>query len=208
MSNDRPLSETNFVVLDIETTGLDPAEHRILRIQAVRISGLAIDPQEQSWLVSPGPDLEIPSATWEAVDLDPEQVRVAKSFAEVLPEIQRVVGEHPVAGHNLLEFGLPFLLSEIRRAGTGRWQPTPTIDTKLIARNLRPRLRPLTLRRCVDAFVPGADAGRDASPSSAAGLAAALFAAQLRELAQRGVRTLGELHAFVGVGTPALLGSP
>ena len=197
MANDRPVSDTVFVVLDIETTGLDPEEHRILRVQAVQVSCLAIDSEDRSWLVNPGLDLEIPSAAWEAVDLDREQVRKAQTFAEVLPEVRRFVGECPVAGHNLLAFDLPFLLNEIRRAGMRRWLPTPVIDTKLIAQKLRPRLRTPTLRRCAEEFVPAADAGRDASPSSDASLAAALLIAQLLELTEHGVGTLGELRAFV-----------
>ena len=112
--NATPLIALDAVVIDTETTGLDPAEARIVEIAAIRIAGgrLSADEIFQS-LVSPG--ISIPAAATAIHHIDDAKVAGAPRFAEVWPAFVDFIGGAVVIGHTI-GFDLAVLQRECQRA--------------------------------------------------------------------------------------------
>lgn len=58
-AGDQPLKSQRFIVLDLETTGLNPAKDKVIAIGAVAIDGLAIPLSDQFDLILRRPELDI-----------------------------------------------------------------------------------------------------------------------------------------------------
>jgi DNA polymerase-3 subunit epsilon/ATP-dependent DNA helicase DinG len=94
-----------YVSLDIETTGLDPERDAILEVGAVRFKGSRIF-DTYSTLIDP--NRPIPYKIQELTGIKPADIEGAPSLPDVLPELNRFVGDSPVIGHNI-SFDLAFL---------------------------------------------------------------------------------------------------
>jgi DNA polymerase-3 subunit epsilon/ATP-dependent DNA helicase DinG len=95
-----------FVSLDIETTGLDPDRDAILEIGVVKFRG---DDVLDEWDAIIDPARPIPAKITELTGITPEMVqREAISLWGGLREVQRIVGNAPIIGHNI-GFDLGFL---------------------------------------------------------------------------------------------------
>ena len=96
---------SDFVSLDIETTGLDYQKDAITEIGAVRFNERRIE-AEFSTLVNPG--RPIPAMITQLTGISDLMVRDAPPIREVLPDLVDFVGNAPVIGHNI-RFDLAFL---------------------------------------------------------------------------------------------------
>jgi DNA polymerase III epsilon subunit family exonuclease len=94
----------SIVAIDLETTGLDPAQDSVIEIGAVRFRGPRIE-AEWSTLVNPGRPL--PPYITQLTGISDAMVAGAR-LARVLPELIEFVGDLPLLGHNLA-FDLRFL---------------------------------------------------------------------------------------------------
>src|SRR5436305_14535416 len=113
--NAAPLIALDAVILDTETTGLDPASARIVEIGAVRlVSGRVNEADAFQRLVRP--DVPIPPAASDFHHIDDAKVANAPRFAEVWPELSEYIGSSIVIGHTL-GFDLALLKSECERSG-------------------------------------------------------------------------------------------
>lgn len=103
-----------YVVIDLETTGLDAEKDEILKVGAVRV--IHQQPAETfSALVCPRGS--IPEAVSGLTGITAEMAaREGKKIDEVLKALWDFVGQSPVVGHNL-DFDLAFLKKESARAG-------------------------------------------------------------------------------------------
>lgn len=118
-----------LVALDLETTGLDPANDSIIEFGAVRLkNGEIVD--ELAILIDPG--FSIPTETTLITGIRTEDVRGKPSIASVLSQIQSFVGQSPVIGHNV-EFDMGFLRQQ------GLFKSHATIDTYDLASVLLPQ---------------------------------------------------------------------
>ena len=97
--NATPLIALDAVVIDTETTGLDPADARIVEVGAVRIQGGRILDGTYSHLVRPG--IPIPKASTAIHHIDDSKVAGAPTFAEIWPEMKKLIGESIVIGHTI-----------------------------------------------------------------------------------------------------------
>jgi DNA polymerase III epsilon subunit family exonuclease len=100
-----------LTVFDVETTGLDPHQgHRIIEIGGVRVeNGTILRESTFSQLVNP--EREIP---WEAKQIHrirDEEVNIAPTIDQVLPEFLRFAEGSLLVAHNA-EFDLSFLNRE------------------------------------------------------------------------------------------------
>ena len=86
ISNAALLIALDAVVLDTETTGLDPTSARIVEIGAVRLVGGRVEPAN-SFQRLVRPDVPIPSASTAIHQVDDAKVANASRFAEVWPEL-------------------------------------------------------------------------------------------------------------------------
>jgi DNA polymerase-3 subunit epsilon len=95
----------NFVVLDFETTGLDPIYDEIIEVGAIRVSNGIID-SEFSTLVKP--DGKISSFVTDLTGITNKMVTDAPKIQDVLPSLLKFIGDSVVLGHNV-HFDINFL---------------------------------------------------------------------------------------------------
>jgi DNA polymerase-3 subunit epsilon/ATP-dependent DNA helicase DinG len=94
-----------LVVIDIETTGLDPQRDTIIEIGAVRFNGRRIE-DEWSTLINPG--RVIPPFITGITGITNQMVAHAPPLSAVLSELADFVSDLPIVGHNV-RFDLSFL---------------------------------------------------------------------------------------------------
>ncbi len=120
-----PVRSPQLVVLDTETTGLDPAHSRIVDIGAVRLGPDLRVADRFATLVDPGAPL--PLQIKRLLGLDDTSLAGAPSFPEAFAQLREFVGDALVAGHNV-GFDRDHLAAEARRAGLpalgARWFDT------------------------------------------------------------------------------------
>jgi DNA polymerase-3 subunit epsilon len=104
----------DIVVFDLETTGLDVDEDRIVQFAAVRLDESGEEVDSLKLLINPGIPIS-PEAS--AVNrLTDEMVTDAPSFREVVGDVLDFLGHHDLCGHNMIAFDLPLLRAEVARA--------------------------------------------------------------------------------------------
>ena len=123
------------IVIDTETTGLDPASgHRIVEIAAVELMHHV--PTGRKFHCYINPERDMPADAFAVHGLDSEFLAGFPPFAAVAEEFAVFVGGDPLVAHNA-EFDLAFLNAELQRAG--RAQLTGGIvDTLALARKRFP----------------------------------------------------------------------
>ena len=132
---DLALDAVEFVVLDVETTGLSPTRHRLIEVAAMIVQGDQTRDIFQT-LINPGK--RIPDFISRFTGITQEMVKGAPNAEKVLPELLQFVGRRIIVGHNV-GFDLGFLGYEAER---GHWFfPTDGIDTMQLARRFLPGIR-------------------------------------------------------------------
>ncbi|MBE3571500.1 MAG: DEAD/DEAH box helicase family protein [Moorella humiferrea] len=121
-----------YVVLDVETTGLDPNCDQIIEIAAIRLEKGQITGRLHT-LINPG--RSIPPHIQKLTGIDDAMVRHAPSLTEVLPHLLDLMGDAIPAGHNG-QFDLAFLNKAF---GNSSWH-RPLLDTLTLSRILYPCL--------------------------------------------------------------------
>ena len=185
--NATPLIALDAIVLDTETTGLDPASARIVEIGAVRLVGGRIDPANAFHRLV-RPDVPIPPAASAINQIDDAKVANASRFAEVWPELTEYIGGSIVIGHTL-GFDLAVLKRECERSGfvfRRQW----LLDTRLLAQVAEPNLAEFTLEALANWL--GVELTQRHSALGDARSTARIFAALVPKLRDGGIRTLGE----------------
>src|SRR5206468_4340910 len=99
------LDETDFVVLDTETTGLRPGPDRIIEVAGIRLRGGEAMDSFQS-LVNPG--RRLPSFIVKFTGITQEMVSSAPSAAQVFPDFFTFIEGATLVGHNV-GFDIGFL---------------------------------------------------------------------------------------------------
>ena len=127
----RPLLETTFVVLDLETTGLSATTDRITEIGAVKVRGGEVLGELRTFV---HPERPIPAAVTAVTGIDDSMVRDAPTITAVLPSVLRFIEGGVFVAHNAA-FDLGFLRAAADRLDLGPVQP-PVVDTARLARRL------------------------------------------------------------------------
>lgn len=94
-----------YVVLDLETTGLDPSWDNIIELAAIKFTNGYEEARFQS-LVNPGG--EIDSFITDLTGITNEMLMTAPSIQEILPEFIDFIGDRTVLGHNV-NFDINFI---------------------------------------------------------------------------------------------------
>ncbi|WAH39680.1 exonuclease domain-containing protein [Alicyclobacillus fastidiosus] len=125
----------NYVVFDIETTGLDPSNHEIIEVGAVRIRDGAIADTFHHLV---RPRQSIPEEISRLTGIDDGMVADAESADEILPKLLQFIGDDTLVAHNL-SFDAPFLQHKLDDLGYTLLRPDG-LCTLVLARALFPTL--------------------------------------------------------------------
>lgn len=107
------VSELNFCVIDLETTGGNQSRDQIIEIGMVKIKNLEIC-DEKSFLINP--KMDIPSFIQKLTSIKDSDVKDAPIIDDVIDEILEFIGDDIIVAHNI-SFDLPFLNSVLKRLG-------------------------------------------------------------------------------------------
>jgi len=134
------LKDTEFSVLDVETTGLSARNNRVIEIGIVKVKNLKIT-DKYTTLINPGCD--IPYFITQLTGISNTDVAYSPSFYDTAEEIEEFIGNSIVSGHNL-SFDEGFLSYEFIRNG---YEPLSnlTVCTLKLARKIFPSLKSKSL---------------------------------------------------------------
>jgi DNA polymerase-3 subunit epsilon len=124
------------IVLDTETTGLDPFEgHRIVEIGCVELVNCI--PTGRVWHGYVNPERDMPSAAFEVHGLSTEFLRDKPRFAELADEMLAFIGGAMLVMHNAA-FDFGFLNAELDRIARPLLRWDCVVDTLALARRRHP----------------------------------------------------------------------
>ncbi|HEY6496878.1 MAG TPA: exonuclease domain-containing protein [Trebonia sp.] len=189
-----PLTDLDFTVVDVETTGWAPDDAGITEIGAVRLhAGTAVG--EFGSLVNPG--TPVPPAITELTGISDLMLVSAPPVSAVLPGLLAFAEGSVLAAHNA-PFDLGFLTAACARTGRD-WPGFEVLDTVRLARHLMatpdevPDRKLATLATFFGTPVRPSHRALDDARATAV-----VLGELLRRLADReGVMTLGELDAWL-----------
>jgi len=137
---DKLIKDTEFSVLDVETTGLSARNNRVIEIGIVKVKNLKIS-DKYTTLINPGCD--IPYFITQFTGISNDDVTYSPSFYDSAQEIEDFIGNSIISGHNL-SFDEGFLRYEFIRNG---YEPLSnlTVCTMKLARKIFPSLKSKSL---------------------------------------------------------------
>ncbi len=146
------------VVLDTETTGLDPAAgHKIVEIGCVELINQMPTGNTYRRLINPGRPM--PTAAFAVHGLSDEILAQHPPFADIVDEFLAFIADAPLVIHNAA-FDLGFVNAELAALGRALVPDDRAIDTLVLARRKFPgapaSLDALCRRFAVDASARGA----------------------------------------------------
>ncbi|MGH9176261.1 MAG: exonuclease domain-containing protein, partial [Vicinamibacterales bacterium] len=177
---------TEFVVLDVETTGLKPTQQRIIEVALIRVSPHG-SPLRWSSLVNPG--RPVPGYITEKIGIQNSMVADAPDFRSIAPTIVEIVDDLPIVGHNV-GFDLAFINSELMRCGLPKLVNTP-VDTLTLTSQLVSEARRLNLADVSRVLGIGNRQAHRAMPDAETTLE--IFGLLLMRARERGLSTLDDL---------------
>ena len=124
------------IVLDTETTGLDPAEgHRIVEIGAVELIGHVTTGATYHQYINPMRDM--PSEAERVHGLSSEFLSGYPPFEKIIDDFLAFIDDAPLVIHNAA-FDLRFINAELSRFGRPELEADRSIDTLVMARRRFP----------------------------------------------------------------------
>lgn len=142
------LIESDFVVVDVETTGTRPPDCRVTEVGAYRVrAGQVVD--EFTSLINPG--VPVPPFISSLTGITNEMVSGAPPFAEIADAWLRFAQGSILVAHNA-GFDMRFLNTEIARLYPARRMANPHLCTVALSRRLLPGLASHRLDRLADHF--------------------------------------------------------
>jgi DNA polymerase-3 subunit epsilon len=129
---------------DLEATGTDPQDARVIQIALQRFvpeaSGAALD-RELDQLVDP--ETDVPAAVTDLTGISTADVQSQPTFADLADRLSPLLADADLAGYNAIAYDVPLLKAEFERSG--RTLPGPDDRAVLDPYRLEQVLRPRTL---------------------------------------------------------------
>ena len=130
------IRDEEFVVFDIETTGLSPNTENITEIGAVLVKGETVLGEFHTFV---DPEKHIPEKITELTGITDDMVRGAPSQAEAINAFKEFIGERIIIAHNAASFDVNFIQVVGERLGISF--EYEVIDTLPLAQNLLTELK-------------------------------------------------------------------
>lgn len=129
--------EKPLVVFDLETTGLDIRNDRIIQFAFLRVNP---DQTQDEWVELVNPDITIPPESIKIHGITNEDVKDKAKFLHFVPFIVEFLEGCDLSGYNVNRFDLPFLQKEMERNGTTLdLTDTKVVDVQVIFHKMEPR---------------------------------------------------------------------
>ncbi len=169
----KELRLSQFVAVDIETTGLEYQKDRIIEFGAVQYTDGG---PEKTFSMLINPQIPIPRHITRITGLQDKDVEKSPTMAEIADEVLQFIGDHPIIAHNI-SFDLPFLeynFRKVKSTGAGEekirdylFLPNDKHDTLLFARTFLPFLPGYSLGRLAEYFHIEQEGAHRALPDAA-----------------------------------------
>jgi DNA polymerase III subunit epsilon len=147
ISPEQPWDEIPIALLDVETTGLDPSQERVVELGiVVGLRGEVI--RRHNWMINPGK--AIPKEAQAVHGIGDADVKDAPSFKKIAAEVVKALEGTIPAAYNA-SFDKAFVLTELGRAGSDAEKAphlrraVEWIDPLVWARELQPDEKSRTL---------------------------------------------------------------
>ncbi|MFE5319562.1 PolC-type DNA polymerase III [Paenibacillus sp. NPDC056579] len=191
--NPRPmeLKDAEYVIFDIETTGLSIVHNKIIEIAGVKMrDGKEID----RFATFINPHEKIPYNIQQLTNITDDMVQDAPELKDMLPKFIEFVGDCVLVAHNA-RFDMGFIQANCKSLGLPEVK-NPALDTLEMARLLFPTMKNHRLNTLADKFKVGLDNHHRAIDDSIA-LGYILFHL-IKEANERGITDLERLNDNVG----------
>lgn len=127
---------TDYVVFDLETTGLSPVSDAIVEISGIKVKAGVVT-GNFSTLVNPG--RSIPYGAIAVHGITDDMVKDAPCIAQALGDFLKFAGDMVLVGHNIHTFDMKFLY-EASEKELNKTVANDYIDTLYLARRCLPQL--------------------------------------------------------------------
>lgn len=142
------ISNTSFVVVDLETTGLEPNLDNIVEIAGVKVvNGQIVE--EWDTLVNPG--IFVPQETTDITGITTEMLRESPRFLDVIDDFLKFLGNESVFVAHNVEFDRGFVNSHLRRHEMAELK-NPYLCTFKLAKLVHPNLARYGLGALTEVF--------------------------------------------------------
>ena len=131
----------DFIAIDVETTGLDHKNDRIIEVGAIKFSAGKAG-AEFSTLINPG--VPVPAAITQLTGIKDGDLKDAPAFDRIAGALIDFMAGLPICGHQI-EFDIGFLNEEFKRIGRPKIS-APEIDTALLSRIIVPSISRFSLK--------------------------------------------------------------
>ncbi|MBO5355974.1 MAG: PolC-type DNA polymerase III [Clostridia bacterium] len=142
--------DDEFVVFDIETTGLSNQSCGITEIGAVKVKNGEVLEHYNTFV---NPEMPIPLDIMELTGITDDMVEDARVIGDVLPEFFAFVGDRLLIAHNA-DFDMGFIRVAAKRCGMD-YDHHPYLDTVALSRHLNPELKSHKLNKLAEYFKLG-----------------------------------------------------
>ena len=122
-----------YIVLDVETTGLDVYKERMIEFAAVKLVGNKITDTFETLI---NPEQPIRYSSYLIHNISQEMVEDAPKLPEIMPKILDFIGEYPIVGHNVI-FDYSFI-NQASKIVYGKEITNRTIDSQALFREVFP----------------------------------------------------------------------
>lgn len=178
--------DDEFVVVDIETTGLNPKTDRITEIAAYKINNGEITDTFKSLV---NPEMEILEGIVELTGITNEMVKDADKVDKVLKSFIEFCGNAIIVAHNA-EFDLSFIKHNLSLIGI-EYKPI-IIDTLSLTRGLFPDLKRFRLNDACEAL--GVELKNHHRADNDAGATVSVFIKLCEKLKAKGVSNIQDIN--------------
>jgi len=178
----------NFVVFDLETTGIGPKSNEIIEIGAVKVENGALSSTFSSFV---NPQRPIPYPIQELTGIHDTMVADAETIREVLPKFLEFCGGCTMVAHNAA-FDIGFIEQKAKEQGLET--DFTVVDTVAVARALLPDLKRYKLDTVAKRLGVSLKNHHRAVDDAAA--TAEIFVRMVNRLADKGIDTLAKLNTF------------
>ena len=190
-ANANKLAEQEYVVFDLETTGLSTRHDYIIEFGAV-LMYKGTERARKDFFIKP--PVKLREFIKNKTHIQDSDLAKARTFKECKDEILEFIKDRVLVAHNA-SFDFGFLNAELDRIGETKLTNT-VIDTLDLSRSLYPEKRRYTLGNMANTFAIEYDDEAAHRADYDADVLSQVFNLMLKELAKKNVLTLNDLQNF------------